>query len=296
MKFKNLIFISQLIVSGLALFYVLWILDIELIRNSFRSLEAHAILFSFFFSFLTLYLIAIRWTYIVEYRDKARYSLAKNAHLSSNLYNLITPANLGGDAYKFIYFKEEKPLKITLKIILERIYGVIVLLSLTTFCFLQVKENLNLELVGTFGLPLLPMFLFLIACIAILISIFKETVIDSLKEIKCFIDKGLGTQLFILFYSFMNLITWSLSIYVLNLSFGINASYMEILFVCMVVELIRYIPISFQGIGIRESSFVLFMVGFGYEPETSFSLALISYAILTMSTLLLGLLGSYNLK
>ena len=76
-------------------------------------------------------------------------------------------------------------------------------------------------------------------------------------------------------------------------TFAITSSYFELhiplsilILVCMIIEVIRMIPLSVQGIGVRESAFVILLIGNGYNNETLFTIALISYGALTLALML----------
>jgi hypothetical protein len=58
--------------------------------------------------------------------------------------------------------------------------------------------------------------------------------------------------------------------------------------VASTVEVIRFVPLSIQGIGVREGAFALLLAGFGYSHETSFALAATAYIGLTLSMLAAG--------
>ena len=72
---------------------------------------------------------------------------------------------------------------------------------------------------------------------------------------------------------------------------NISITFTEIILISSIVEIIRFIPISIQGIGIREGSFSLMLTLLAYPPEFGFAIALVGYAILTISQLIFGTLG-----
>ena len=106
MNWSKLILLLQISISAFSIFFILYILDLMLIVESLKLLSIWHSSFSVLLTLLSLYLISVRWTYITEQTDKNKYPLAKSAYLYSNIYNLITPGNIGGDVYKFFYFKE----------------------------------------------------------------------------------------------------------------------------------------------------------------------------------------------
>ena len=61
--------------------------------------------------------------------------------------------------------------------------------------------------------------------------------------------------------------------------------------IAVLTELIRFVPISFQGIGLREGSFALFVGLAGGEPEAGFVVAGLAYLGMSVSLVLAGLIG-----
>ena len=68
-----------------------------------------------------------------------------------------------------------------------------------------------------------------------------------------------------------------------------NLSFSNILIISALVEIIRFIPLTFQGIGVREPSFALLASEFfGSNFEVAFLAGLIIYACLSLVNLSLG--------
>lgn len=262
-----------------------------------KLLDIWSIALSILLCFITLYLIAKRWTFITGQTNIKNYPLAISAYLYSNIFNLITPANVGGDVYKFFYFKEKNSFDILKKLILERIYGLFALTSLGLTSFLYTRNNESVNLFEDSQNFFLFFFIFtIVGLIIYLLSKYIKIFGDAMKELKSVIINDYKSLFYILFYSYFNLVSWSLAIFILSLSFGIDATFNEILFVCLAVELIRIIPISFQGIGVREVSFLFLMTGYGYDAELSFCLGLVGYAILTICLLFSGIFGLFMIS
>ena len=59
----------------------------------------------------------------------------------------------------------------------------------------------------------------------------------------------------------------------------------------VLVELIRLIPISIQGIGVREGMFAYFCGKLGISPEAGFILGTVSYLALSLSIVIAGFFG-----
>ena len=73
---------------------------------------------------------------------------------------------------------------------------------------------------------------------------------------------------------------------------GINISYLQLGAVVILVELIRLIPITIQGLGLREGMYAYLFQILEKSPEDGFVLGSVTYLTLSLSLLFSGLIGS----
>ncbi|MEO0248899.1 MAG: hypothetical protein ABIN58_05020, partial [candidate division WOR-3 bacterium] len=78
---------------------------------------------------------------------------------------------------------------------------------------------------------------------------------------------------------------------IIALDLGLDVSWSALGTVAILVELIRLVPITLQGVGVREGSFAYLFKSLGESPETGFALGLVSYLALSMAVGLFGFLG-----
>ena len=86
---------------------------------------------------------------------------------------------------------------------------------------------------------------------------------------------------------------WVLSIKTITLSLGLTVPTLHIAVVASLVELVRFIPITLQGIGLREGTFAYLLSFLGHNPEQSYAIALVSYLALSVSIFLCGPIGQF---
>ena len=63
------------------------------------------------------------------------------------------------------------------------------------------------------------------------------------------------------------------------------------MFIGALIEIVRFVPLSIQGIGIREGGFATLFAFIGFDPETGFTIGLLGYTALSLTQLLIGLTG-----
>jgi len=93
--------------------------------------------------------------------------------------------------------------------------------------------------------------------------------------------------LWILLLNILGHTTGFISVWVLGKSLGLDLSMLKIVAFMPILRLVLMIPISFNGFGLREMSFVTFMTRMGYNEAEALSMGLSK----SLSTVLISLLG-----
>jgi glycosyltransferase 2 family protein len=61
--------------------------------------------------------------------------------------------------------------------------------------------------------------------------------------------------------------------------------------VVVIVELLRLIPVTVQGIGVREAAFAALFALVGQDPASGFVISAVCFVLLNVATLVVGLAG-----
>ena len=80
---------------------------------------------------------------------------------------------------------------------------------------------------------------------------------------------------------------WILAVHVI----AIDLNVITLGVIVVLVELVRLVPVTIQGIGVREVAFAYFAGIVGESPESGFVLGTVSYLALTFSILISGAVG-----
>jgi glycosyltransferase 2 family protein len=72
-------------------------------------------------------------------------------------------------------------------------------------------------------------------------------------------------------------------------SFGIQVSFLHLLVIITLISVITMIPVSLNGLGVREASYVLFFQGMGVSEGIAVSVSLLFFFLVTISSLIGGL-------
>jgi hypothetical protein len=91
-----------------------------------------------------------------------------------------------------------------------------------------------------------------------------------------------------LLLSLLGVVTWVLAVAVVAKGLGLDVPFAVLGVVATLVEFARWLPISIQGIGVREGLYASLFVLFGYPAESGFALGTIAYLSLTAALLASG--------
>lgn len=95
--------------------------------------------------------------------------------------------------------------------------------------------------------------------------------------------------------SWLGLIIWIATIQMIALDLDVNIPWLLLGIIVVLVELVRLVPVTIQGIGVREGAYAYLFTLFDKSAETGFILATISYLALSVSLILSGCIGWFLL-
>lgn len=223
-------------------------------------------------------------------------------YLVGYFFNNFLPSNVGGDvARSFILGKEIQNNPDSFgSVFLERFTGLLGLLVLAIFAFFLNIRVINKPEIGIFLL------FFLIAFIAIALVLFTEYSqkllagtldLTLLKPIKNKAVKFLKVIYYFrnqpvvlskaMIISFLFHIMTVINTLVVCLSLGIHVAIFDLAVVVPIILIVSAIPISVNGIGVWEGSFIYFFSVVGITPSAALSIAL----VLRAKNLFIALIG-----
>ncbi|MBW1635400.1 MAG: flippase-like domain-containing protein [Deltaproteobacteria bacterium] len=267
---------------------------------------------------LMLGLMAYRWQ--VLYRISAEserpgYGQVVSASFIGVFFNNFLPSTIGGDTYRTLLMSRSFPkdglVKSLSVVYIDRLVGFLgmALVGLGALFFIGDEEVLPTRYMVAV------VFIFLFISISLVLSIssrFQVVVLTFLS--KLFRNRGdsilkklerlfsylsmytlrrdlLGTALLL---SVLLRLIWFFGCYIVSLSLQLEIPLNAFFIMLPLIELIRMIPLTFQGIGVREGLFVLFFGYYGVCPSDAILLAVIIYLLLNINGLVGGVLYLYS--
>jgi len=287
----------------------LYMLDFSLLGETVRQGD----LVQFFFAIaviLVMYLfLAVRWQLMTG--SIMGQSLLGSAaiYFKATFLNTFTPANLGGDAYRLVVLKGGPiPTGELLKLLLrERIlglYGYVIVFVVAYALSVMSRDgggavsasnpySYGLAVAAAvFSLPIVARPLGGRIAAAARAIIGKE----RLPGLEGWVDALAGLlspkgTLWLMSLTFLGILLWVLSIQIIASGFGLVVPTLHLAAVAALVELIRLVPVTVQGIGLREGAFAYLLSFWGHNPEQCYVVGLAAYLALSVSIVLCGPIG-----
>lgn len=230
-------------------------------------------------------------------------------YLMGIFFSSFLPTSVGGDVARVVAVSNQtgRSADTFASVVVERLMGFFVLLPVglvsVPFVARQVTEWRFILTIG-----IITMLVFLVAYVVLLRPVarriwrvlypllgllerFKvkqrlEKAYEALvtyKDCKEAVYGGLGL-------SVVSRLSWICGCYFVGRAFSMDLRFTSLLLVVPVVELVRMIPISISGIGLREAAFVAMLRQFGVEDSMGFAFSIVVYVIFFAFALVGGVL------
>jgi len=304
-KKRDFLFFLKIVFSlSLIVLIVLKKAPLREIGASLKEASLWWICLSFSLHSIGLLISAVRWQILIKAQgDQASLGYLAKSYLVGNFFNLFLPTRFGGDVVRV--WDGSKPSKSLLKstaiVLVERLTGIIVLLcfALGVSLFrLDVAKELPVIwislAVGLLGLAailsfFLPFSVHLIGLLperGILIRIKKK--IFEFREI-ILIYRNKKPALFkALFWAFLLQINVILHYYFVGKALSLNIPFFDYFIFIPIVLLILTIPVTINGLGLREFLYISIFALYGIASSGAVSFSVIADIAFA---LIIGILG-----
>ena len=299
----------KFIISLCLLYLAIYFLDLQVILDLLKKQVSLAVFVSAIaINLLAFGVMAYRWHVISKAANPISLCDQFSLYFKATFFNTFSPSNIGGDAYRFMILKANLlSTGLILRLLLrERVFGVYGFLFTFAISFLILKflgNEVILEIFNPFWLGftfsmILIFFPYIIRASRVNIYKLLPSFLNNLNFIKV---KDWGNHFSYLFslknsltpllLTFVGVFLWIFSIKIIVNSLGFNFPFTHLMLTATLVEIIRMIPITIQGVGLREGLFAYLLVLLGHDPEQSYVIGLVAYLALSVSIILCGPIG-----
>lgn len=303
---KNKLNTIKIVVSIALIIFILSKIDLCKMIIELRSVNIIFILLAFLTQLLAIPIRSFMWkTSLLVQKINAPLSLLMTLNLITSFFNNFLPTTMGGDivkAHKMSKYSG-KTIESIASVIVNRLCGFFALITFSVFGvifgFKLIKET-NIASV---------VFILLFLSIFFILFIFNKKLIEKFKFIKkvtIFFDKkNMLAQFYESFYiyksdkknlffiymiallaQFIVLIYY----YVIILSLNLNIPFLYLMIVVPLICILEMLPISINGIGIRECAALFFFTKVGVAPHLAVLIGLINFLLRTIVSLIGGII------
>ncbi|MCA9771648.1 MAG: flippase-like domain-containing protein [Myxococcales bacterium] len=229
-------------------------------------------------------------------------------------FNALLPGAVGGDFMRFVDFARATPTRsiAAATLLVERYLGLFSLLPIAAFALLARPDVLG------FHPLILPSFAVAIALFAVTgylsdlgrlgrATAWARPAGDAVGRVRPIawllarldvagrfgrvydaiaLFKGLPDALSGTFaLSCVSRVVWTYAAYAVGRAVGVEMHWIDYFLIVPLIELIRMLPITQGGVGLREGAFILYMAPYGVPREAALAVSLLSYGIFLANSL-----------
>lgn len=301
---KNLL---RLAVSAALLAFAFTLLDTEALIRSWQKVSLSTFSLAISINILTFGVMGLRWYGLISTKLGYCFCYQLALYFRSAFLNVFTPANLGGDAYRLVMLKESEIssgelIKLLLR---ERILGLngYVIVFVIAYALISIVNGAEFSKGNPYLYGLIVAAVVLLLPLLSYLSLSRGTgllraIIGEKRflEVEGWLDdlvellspKG---SFWLMTLTLFGILLWVLSILIVSQGLGLFVPVLHLAAAAALVELIRLVPFTVQGVGLREGVFSYLLAFFGHNPEQCYMVGLISYLFLSISIALCGPIG-----
>jgi hypothetical protein len=294
----------RIAVSAVLLVYLFYyIIDFNSLTGALKKTDLIFLTVSVVFFFLSVFAAAYRWQYVITLKNKhLSYQASLREYFIGMFFNNFLPGSIGGDVTRIMGASAEigsKEIALS-SVFIERIIGLIslVAIGLSGFLFLNIDSGPGYTGISLILLSTLSFILFIIinksansalcdVLDAYLPVKFSENIIPYLKDFSDYSESPY--KLFVVFLiSFAFKIFDGFFLFFIFYSLGLDLSYAHAIAMFSIINVIKMVPISLNGLGLSAISWVIILKSFGIDENVSAS---VDFLTITISLVISGIGG-----
>ena len=308
--------IAKLLFSAVALFFLFRKCDWHVLLLTIKTANVFLIVVAFFAMQLAHVIAAVRWNLLCK---KTSFILLLKMVFISRFYTTVLPGQLFGEAAKIFHVKRSSPnistQEITTSVIVDKIVGLVGLL-LVGICGVFLSKKLPsgemaiwfavcvLTLGVCLALPALPVVSRLINSVLDAIAKRSEKAETLTSKLRLFLvswQSYMHTPLVLVVTALIGVVFQAVlaaSMYFLGCAVAVEVPFADWCWIFSILSVALLLPISFAGLGVRETTLVGFLGIFGVSSELALSVSLLALFIQIIDALIGGaiLLFDHSLR
>jgi len=304
-KIKGIWTVLRIVVGIGLIVFLLSRLDINKIVTHVRDMDIKFLIYALIPYLFFIIISAFRWQVLLDYKKMdISFSKTVTIYFISLFFNNLLPTTIGGDVMRVVYSMRDKKADALATVLVDRILGFIGLFvfGLLAVLYLYINQKrsefLPLMIVGLIALILITFLLF-----SERIYLLFSPVIEKIKILrfgdrvnnlhKTMTDFGGAWEVIILCIVLSIIIQLLLAFapfLVLRSMRYFEIGILPFFIYVPIINVVSMIPVSLNGLGVRENSYVLLFSRVGLDSETSFAMSLVSFLLVFLYSIIGGML------
>ena len=303
-KYKNLLTAARVVVGVGLILFLFWSLDIGKTFGIIRGVDAKFLVYAAVPYFLFIVLSAWRWQVLLDFKEFGiPFGRTMIIYFISLFFNNFLPTTVGGDMMRVVYTMKGRRADSLATVLVDRILGFIGLfiLALLAVLYLLILRN------ETEFLPF--MIIGLSVVVAITYIFFSEKAyaffspmisrikvlklgerVNRLHEAGTDFGGAWGVITLCIVLSVLIQVTLAVGPFLVLRGMGnFEVGLLPFFIYVPIINVISMIPVSLNGLGIRENSYVLLFSRVGLDGEVSFAMSLVSFFVIFVFSLIGGI-------
>jgi len=309
---KNISKYLRIVISVILLFYLFYyLIDFSSLIKVLGGIKISYLIISIIFFIVSVFSAAYRWKYVISIKNKnISFMASLREYFIGSFFNNFLPGSIGGDLVRIVgAAKEIGSKEIALSsVFVERVIGLISLLTIGImgFMFLNISSGPGYLTVSIILLTTLMLIL-----IAVLNKRSNEVICDIIETyapkkitetiltyIKDF--SGYSASYVKLFYVFLISFAFKIIdgffVYFVLKSLTIDLTYAHAVALFCIINVIKMIPISFNGLGLSAISWVFILKSFHIHEDVAASVDFLTVTVSLVVSGYGGILYFYGQK
>jgi len=283
---KKLLLVIKIVVSFGLLFYLFNQINFNLFLNRYREINLYLLLIAFVAILIQVALSALKWKYILTAeRIFIPYKFLLKSYLIGNFLSLFLPSSFGGDIYRVYSLGNynSDSFQNASSVLFDRISGLFALVTISILSYATFfKSIISSNILLLYIFATLVFWIISSDGIIEILSRYKFKTIGFITKIcssfnKYRKDKSVLLKSLAISFFFQSNIVLINKLYCVALGIDIDIRYLYM--VIPIIYLTEAIPISINGLGIRDSAFVFFFLRAGYSSEDALALSILVITI-----------------
>ena len=302
----------KFLVSLVLIFYLFYyVIDFSNLVLTIRNVDPKYLGAAFASLIMILLSASYRWKYVIAIKKKhISFVLCTREYLIGAFFNNFLPGSIGGDVVRIVGASREidsKEIAFS-SVIVERVIGLIAMVAIGLIGFMYLNMDSGAGYLSISLIILFMLFLGLSAVIFplpnnILCDIVSSTLPERISGVILSYLKDLSgysaspVKLFIVFLiSFGFKAFDGFFVYFTFKSLGIDLGYIHAITLFSIINVIKMLPISFNGLGLSAVSWVLLMRIFGIDENLAASVDFLTITMSLIISIIGGVLYSYKTR